>query len=1017
MSKRSLAESRRSLPPAFLRFHDLCTYRVSQILLIASDYDAYVIAEDGQLGAHLFLNYSEFYQDSSPRFAHAESPESGLRLLRERRIDLILTTFGADTPEGRHFLTQVQQLYPRLPVVLLVIDELNWRKQLDEVLPPGLFGAFLWTGDYRLVSAIVRLVEDFFNIDEDTKNVGVQVILTVEDSISSYSMLLTYLYEELMRQSRSLTAEGVNLGNRMLRMLTRPKILLARSYERAIELFEHYRPYIFALITDVQFREREDSGGCPKRSGRRFGNAKPNELTYDEPGFRLADYCLKNHPDLPVLMHSAEPGFQSLAESRGYHYFLKNSEQMHTAIDGFLSESLGFGDFVFRLPDRSEVARARDTYEFERLLHSVDSTSLYYHASNNHFNVWLRARSLFDLANEIRDIDADSFASREEMRQYLISRLHAYTQQEQAGMISELPATRLASDEPFVKIGGGSMGGKGRGIAFLHSRLEQYRDFVRDTDLEIAVPRTVVLGTEVFDSFLQHNELEVAQLLELSDEAIWDRLRNCNMPPEIVPDLQAALNFWHGPMIVRSSSLLEDSQHQPCAGIYHTSLVPCNSGSPILDWRELCAAILKVYMSTFASRARNYLGNTLFPCEEEKMAVVIQELVGREHGDLYYPDCAGVGVSYNYYPLEPQLKEDGLVAMCLGLGHGVVEGGSCVHFSPKWPRVLPHLHDSARALRYSQRQFYALNMARGDTAPDHLSLFPLERAEADGTLAPLASVLTANGCWRDGLMYAGPRVVTFSDLLRDSDLRIGAVLSALLQSLHKSLGGIAELEFALKLGEHPTLYLLQLRPVVSGNLALESWKSDIAAKDVICASSSVLGHGNFAQIYDIVFVRRDELSIQEARLAAAEVARLNAELRAADRPYVLIGPGRWGSADPSLGIPVDISQILGAKVIVELPYGDKLVEPSQGSHFFHELMALNIGYLTLFEGYYCQDSDHKHGHVGNLVDSGYLNLAWLKSQAERQRGELVSLISVDKPLIVQLDGREEQAVIAVSAAK
>ncbi|MBQ7568027.1 hypothetical protein IJT17_04405, partial [bacterium] len=679
--------------PTYQRFHNLCAHRIHLVLLVASDYDAYAISEDGLLGARIFMDSSEFYQLTAPRFAYAETPEEAFSVLEERRVDLVLNTLNPNSAEGRRFLEQTKAFYPYIPVVWLIPDVADWRQQVGRDLPRGIDWVFCWTGDQRLVTSIIRLVEDAYNVKADTKSTGIQVILAVEDSVRSSSLFLSYLYEELMVQSRSLAAEGANFGHRALRMLSKPKILLARNYRQARELFESYSDYIMALITDAQF----DMQGEEADDG-------------EEAGFRLARFCTSRRPGLPVLMHSSEPGFRHKAEACGYHFSLKNSEQLHASISSFMSESLGFGDFVFRLPDRTEVARARDTFEFVQKLHEVTAESILYHATHQHFHVWLRARSLFKLADQVRDLEAEDFADRELLRNTLIAMLKSYTQEESAGLIYDYNSISQQYSSQFIKIGGGTMGGKGRGIGFLHSRLPYLSSLIDQDRLELAVPRTIVLGTEVYDVFLRCNHLDVSALVGLSDDAIWERLQHCHLPPNEAKDLRRALSAMHGPLIVRSSSLLEDSQHQPCAGLYYTCIVRFNSGNAERDLRELRLAIFKVYMSTFSQKAREYFANSLFSVEEEKMAVVIQELVGTEHGRLYYPLCAGVGVSYNYYPFGPQRHEDGVVAMCLGLGHGVVEGGRCMRFSPHWPRILPHLYNSEAFLDYSQDRFYALDM-------------------------------------------------------------------------------------------------------------------------------------------------------------------------------------------------------------------------------------------------------------------------------------------------------------------
>lgn len=1028
----------------YLKYHDLAPNRIRDILLVSSEYDAFVVEEDGQLSARLFMKYSEFLLISAPRVVHARTETEALRILNERRVDLVLTTLRDGETGAAAFVSQLLWNYPTTPIVLLVLDEVELRRLRMESLPPQLFGVFLWTGDSRLVTAILNLVEDRLNVAEDIEKAGVQVIIAVEDSVSSYSLFLAHLYEELMVQSRSLLAEGVNFGHRVLRMLTRPKILLAKSYEEAWSLFSTYRSHVMALVTDVQF----------VREG----------VVDAQAGFKLAKKCQEQLPGLQVLLHSADLSNRAQANELGLHFAEKRSDTLRQALHSFLEESLGFGDFVFRMPDRSEVARARDTYELERVLRTVDSRSVFYHASNKHFHVWLKARSSFDLANEVLLIEEDKKLDVEQLREQLVSVLHRYAQQEQDGVISDFSRDMRGPQRHFVKVGGGSIGGKGRGIAFLNSRLAR-PDFIRSLPgLTVAVPRTVVLGTNVFDEFLRHNSLLHVQNLGLSDEELLKRFLAAELPKQIAADLRPAMQSLKGPLIVRSSSLLEDSQHQSCAGVYHTCLVPNVSMDPSVRFGELCKAIYKVYMSTFSSKARSYLENTMFSVEEEKMAVVIQEVVGSRHGNRLYPDFAGVALSYNYYPVGSQLPEEGVALMSLGLGHMVVEGGRAVRFSPKRPGILTHLYDPAGFLEAGQKRFYAVDLSRDSRCDgEGLTLCSLSEAEEDGTLDLVGSVYSPDdGCWRDSLSYSGPRAVTFNNILKWQALPLSEVLSELLERLGEAMDCPVELEFAVDMHSNssdssgsrsevtvPTLYLLQIRPLTGLNLERAVQERTYSVDEVFCTSNSSLGQGAIYGIRDIVYVKTDSLSRQQAHEAAGIIGRINRELLKSNRPYMLIGPGRWGSADPSLGIPVETSAIVGAKVIVELPYADRNVEPSQGSHFFHELTSLNIGYLTILKGaggldcqsvsrgvseqsgsecrcqlgYRCNAQSRRSCQVDclargpglvdttELPEAGYLDSNWLASLPAVFDSPLVRHCQLELPLEARLDGRYRRAVV------
>lgn len=965
-----MADSAKDMHPSLLRFHDLAPYRIRDILLVSSEYDAFVIEEDGRLSERLFVKFSEFYMVNSPRIVHAASMDEAFALMAERRFDLVLTTIREGEDNIERFVRKASVFYSRIPIVLLILDEAELRHIDLAALPSQLKGVFLWSGDPRLITAIISLVEDSLNVEADTAKTGIQVIITVEDSVSRYSVFLANLYEELMMQSRSLASEGVNFTHRILRMMTHPKILLAKNYEEAEKLFRKYRTHVLALISDIRF----EKGGSLD----------------DKAGFALAEAFRKTKPALPVLLQSSETDNRAEAEKLGFHFADKNSENLRQALRGFLQESLGFGDFVFRLPDRSEVARARDTYELERVLQSVDLRSIYYHAANNHFNVWLRARGFFELADQVERIQASSFDKHEDIRDYLVNVLHRYANLEQEGLILDYSRGRKGPAGKFVKVAAGSIGGKGRGIAFLHSSLPRLRFPENCNGIKVAVPRTVVLGSEAFDRFLVHNSLNGIFKQGLTDEQLLEKFLAGEMPRSVSQDLRQAITSLEGPLTVRSSSLLEDSKHQSCAGIYKTCFVPNNQSDPEKRYEALCQAVAKVYMSTYSHRARSYLENTPFSAEEEKMAVVIQEVVGSVHGNAYYPDISGVGLSCNYYPSGPQKPEDGVVMLCAGLGQTVVSGGRSVRFSPKWPKVLPHLCKAGHFLDYSQKDFYALKMDGGDGE----GLISLPIGDLDSELFNfISSVYSPNeNIWREGAMTAGTRAITFNNILKWETLPLPQVMSFLLERFSKAMGCPVELEFSLDLrlgtDDEAVLHLLQIRPIAYVEAGLRDADDFSRDRNVLCSSSRAMGHGVISELYDIIYVKPDILNMLQTKTAAEEISRLNSMLLKENRPYILIGPGRWGSADSTLGIPVSSPQIMGAKIIVELPFGDKDVEPSLGSHFFHELTALRIGYLTL-----------------NDDEAASLDRNWLLGQEALYSSALVCHIRSAAPLDAVLDGR------------
>lgn len=994
------------------KFHELAPYRVREVLLLASEYDFFVLEAEGQLAELLFFKYTEFYMVGAPRISHVTTAEQAIEFMERRRVDLLLEVLREGENSNIGSADKVRRAFPSLPVVLLILDELLLRRLNMTESFGKVAGVFLWTGDFRLTTAIFNYVEDILNVDSDTAHTGVQVIIAVEDRIGDYSILLTHLYDELMEQSRLLSGEGVNFAQRMLRMLARPKILLAGNYEEAQALFDRHSRYVLALISDVSF----------VRAGQKD----------EEAGFKLAEYCSSRKSRLPVLLQSSDPVNRQRSEAKGWHFAEKRPDRLRQALHLFLEESLGFGDFVFRMPDRREVARAHDTYDLENLLRTVDIQSIYYHASNNHFNVWLRARNYFELADEVEGIRAEDFPTPEKLRDCIIEVLNKYALLEQNGKIADFtPKSGSHSLHNFYKIGGGSVGGKGRGIAFINSRLANDKFVGKFENLRIDIPKTVVLGTDIYDGFMERNAFVKGEQKSLSDEELLKLYSAAELPEAVCGELKAALKLLHGPLAVRSSSLLEDSQNQSCAGIYATCMVPDNSGDTEERFKLICSAVKRVYMSAVASKARAYLENARYAGEEEKMAVIVQELAGRQHGRYFYPDFAGVAMSANYYPIAPQRPEDGVAAMALGFGHTVAGGENCVRFSPKWPKLLPHEYYQGKYLKYSQKRFYALDLNRAEADnPDGLVSLPLSQAEEDGTLAQAASVFcTKSGAWRDSLMYEGPRAVTFSNILAWESLPLAKALDELLERFKLAIGCPVELEFAV---ENPpqgeaALYLLQIRPLLDISLGESVHTCGFAEEDIFCTCNS-LGHGCADNLFDIVYVADRDPDPKKGRLTAARVGRLNEMLLKERRPYILIGPGRWGSSDPSLGIPVQTGQILGAKVIIELPYGSRFIEPSMGSHFFHELASMRIGYMTVsfLNGEMCdsvtlsrrsaQCREDQSLSCMEHINRDFIDLIWLQEQECLSREEGVLHLRLSSPLHMRLNGRCCRGTILKRAA-
>ncbi|MDH3254208.1 MAG: histidine kinase, partial [Acidobacteriota bacterium] len=735
----------------------------------------------------------------------------------------------------------------------------------------------------------------------------------------------------------------------------------------------------------------------------------------------------RSDPELPVLLQSADPSNEKIARGMEAAFANKNSPTLLAEIRSFMSDRLGFGDFVFRLPNGKEVGRASDLREMEEQLKSIPTESVAHHASHNHFSVWLMARSEFELAELLRPRKASDFASIEDMRSHLLGVLGEARRSSYRGHVADLNPERFEHDL-ISRTGQGALGGKARGIAFLNRYLSETQPRQIE-ELPIKIPKTVVVTTDMFDEFLDSNELREFAVECEDDLEIVRRFVAAPLPTKLVGDLEFLIDRLEGPLAVRSSSLLEDSLHQPFAGIYSTLMIPNRDPDRTQRLRELGNAIKLVYASTFSSNARAYLSSTGHLEEEEKMAVIIQRVVGRQHGDRFYPTFSGVAQSFNYYPVGPQRGKEGIVHVALGLGRMVVDGGLALRFSPRHPGVLPQFATPKSMLAGSQRQFYALDLEHPCCQVDidplaNVREFDLAAAESDGTLAAVGSVFSLDDEHiRDDLGLPGPRVVSFNNILKHQAVPLADALQSVIKIARRALGGPVEIEFACDMGDWgqspprgrkkigPELYILQMRPLGSRNLGPKIGRLKYASHNILCSSNSSLGHGIQKGIRDIVYVRRDLWRAAHNKTIAREVEQLNTKLRQAQRPYLLIGPGRWGTADEWLGIPVQWRQISKARVIIEASPKGYDVEPSQGTHFFQNITSLRIGYMTLPPGTERQSSSSSVNRKG-----AFLDWDWLDEQPAHHETEHLRHLRFKKPLTVVLDGREGRGLIAKPGA-
>lgn len=987
------------IEPLHRRFQGLMPHRIREILLVSSAYDAFVLEEDGSLSDRLFYGYSELSLSWAPRITHAPSASRALKLLQERRFDLVITVLRLGTTDAAELGRRIKAEAPEIPVVLLIFDEAELGVFEDRALPEGLDHVFEWLGSEETLIAAIKLVEDSLNVEHDTA-AGVQVMLVVEDRVRGYSGFLGLLYRELLSQSGSLVAEGLNDFHRLMRMRARPKILLARDFEEGQRLYARYRDRVISVLSDVRIP--------------RSGEVDPRG------GLELARFVRRQSPDLPILFQSAEP-HQGSATQIGAWFVDKNAPDFRARVRRFLREALGFGDFVFRLPDRTEVGVAADVYEMEERLATVPGASIAYHSSHGHFSAWLRARSLAHVAAQIGKRSLDDFDDVEAMRDELVAILRSARLAEQEGVITDLYARNTGPENRFVRIGRGSIGGKGRSIAFFSSEIVRHNLLYRyhDRGLQIRIPKTVVLGTDAFDAFLDQEHIEYDELLDVEDDdAVTTIVLEGGFPEATLRDLRKAVDNLRGPLAVRSSSLLEDSRFQPFAGVYATYMLPNNHPNPERRFAEVLRGIKAVYASAFWRDARQYLAGTPHEADDQKMAVVIQQIVGEQFGERFYPVMSGVAQSYNDYPVSPQRAEDGVAHIALGLGHTVVEGGVALRFSPGAPGSLPQFADAEAFVDGSQRELLALDMSKKlfswrDGPDASLVRCDLADAERDGVLALVGSVYSPmDDVIREGMHLAGPRVVTFNSILKYNALPLAEALHDILELLRDGMGEEVEIEFALdvlrsrpgaplSLDAGARLYVLQVRPLSAPEHRQLMRDLDSYADDELVARTNVaLGHGSFEQIRDIVWVDVAQLGPDASRRHARAIAALDQQLRDQGRPYLLIGPGRWGSRDPTLGIGVAWSDIAGAAVIVETPIGERRVEPSQGTHFFRNITAHRVGYLTV------------RSTSNSWLKSDWLRVAWESSgSVTAPEDDAVRHITLSEPVAIYVDGRRSAAVI------
>ena len=964
-------------------FQDLMLHRIHEILLVASPYDAYTLEEDGKLTEQILHEYLGMNLSYAPRVWQANTASYAMDLLSRRPIDLIIVMLRISDMDPLTFGAKVKELYSNKPIILLAFDE-SEIKQLPDNIDDVIDHVFIWTGDSSVFPAIIKCIEDMKNVKRDVRKGNVRAILFIEDTPWYYSSILPVIYKETLFHTKQLMDKSLNDTQRLLHMRGRPKILLAKSYETAEKYFKLYKNNILGIISDIRF-------------------PKDGKL-HDNAGILFAKYVQSIEKTMPVLLQSNEKNALELAKTITPFVLNKKSSTLFSNLREFLINNLGFGDFVFKTKNGEEISRAGNIEELVEMLETIPEESLDYHASRNHFSNWLAARGEFDLATQFRKIKGNEFRAIDERRQYIINLIQKSQKTRGVGSVAEFKHSKSSLRANFLRIRSGSLGGKARGLAFANYFWKEANLSEKYQDVTFRVPKVVVIGTDEFDQFMDVNKLwETA--LSLDDNRDLEKVfLKGRLSRKLVQTLKELLKEVNFPLAIRSSSLLEDSQYQPLAGMYATYMLPNCHESDKERLSQVCEAVKRVFASTFFQEPKTLMETIVHRHEEEKMAVIIMEMVGQKHGEYFYPTFSGVAQSYNYYPVSYMQREEGIAFTAIGLGKTIVDGGQALRFSPKYPNILPQYFSIKSTIANTQNTFYALNLKNGknplrEGEKNNLEQLHLEDAEQHGTLKYTASVICdEDGIIRDSLKNKGRRVITFSPILKFQAFPLAEILQDILELCQTAMGCPVEIEFAVNMYNTPDIQdefcLLQIKPMVVGGLQKTDYLQLNEKKDVLCSSEMALGDGIIDTIRNIICVDFDTFDRSLTRNIAKEIDVINRQM-GNDNPYLLIGPGRWGTADPWLGIPVNWKQISHAKVIVELGIEELNPEPSFGSHFFQNVTSLRIGYFTL----------------QHIDKGGDLDLDWLKSQPVKQATKFIRWIQLEEPLHIRIDGSTGEGII------
>lgn len=965
-------------------FVNLMTKRIFNVLLVANPYDAFMLEDDGRIDEKIFNEYMNLSLRYPPRFTQVSTEEETWKQLANTTFDLVICMPGTDNSDTFEIACSIKNKYSHIPLVVLTPFSHGITARMEHEDLSIFEYVFCWLGNTDLLVSIIKLIEDKMNLEHDVKEVGVQMIMLVEDSIRFYSSVLPNLYKFVLKQSQEFATEALNAHQRTLRMRGRPKIVLTRTYEEAMDLYNKYEKNVLGIITDARYP--------------RGGVVDPMA------GIKLLAEIRSRDPFIPLILQSSEVDNKVYAGRYDASFVDKNSKKMNIDLREIISEHFGFGDFIFRNPDTfEEVARVRNLKELQNIIFSIPKESLLYHISRNHVSRWLYSRAMFPPAEFLKQITWKSLQDIDAHRRIIFEAIVKYRKMKNQGVVAVFQRDRFDRYSNFARIGEGSLGGKGRGLAFIDNMVKRHIEFDEFENATVVIPKTVVLCTDIFDEFMDTNGLYQVALSDADDDTILKAFLRAKLPDRLVEDFFAFFDVVKSPIAIRSSSLLEDSHYQPFAGIYSTYMIPYLEDKYEM-LRMLSDAIKGVYASVYYRDSKAYMQATSNVIDQEKMAVILQEVVGTQYGDRFYPSISGVARSLNYYPIGDETAEEGTVSLALGLGKYIVDGGLTLRICPYHPNQVLQTSEMEIALRETQTRFYALdlkNTGHNFSLDDGFNLLklPVKEADNDGALNFIASTYDPyDMVIRDGIYPGGRKLITFANVLQHDVFPLPRILQLAQEYGQSEMRRPVEIEFAVTLNAQKktgVFYLLQIRPMVDIKAVLDEDLNLIKDENVLLRSNNSLGHGIMENIHDIIYVKTEGYTASNNPTIAYEIEKMNRKFLDEGKHYILVGPGRWGSSDSWLGIPVKWPHISAARIIVEAGLTNYRVDPSQGTHFFQNLTSFGVGYFT----------------INSYMNDGVYNQDILNAQPAVEETQFIRHVRFDNPLIVKMDGKKKQGVV------